>query len=296
MAAGLGSRYGGLKQLEKLAPGNELIMNYSIYDAIQVGFQHIVFVIREDMQDMIEDVIGKRIRRYVKITYVVQTTQTIKTTYNIPKERTKPLGTAHAILCCRPVIKGSFVVINADDYYGKEALVRMYEWLLQKNELESYQYCMAGYILENTLSMHGGVTRGLCKVDEQNRLIEIKETKQIRRDGMLVHACDENGNDKKIDPTSVVSMNMWGFTSDIMKLLERYFEHFLAYDFRMEQNAEFLLPVVIGQMIKEKKVSVQVLQTNDHWFGVTYREDKEIVEQSLCELIHLGKYPRQLFS
>ena len=295
MAAGLGSRYGGIKQLEPVGPGGEIIMDYSIYDAIEAGSNKIVFIIRKDIEEDFMNIIGKRIQKLIEVEYVIQDVTELPDGFECPKERTKPWGTGHAILCCKDQIQEPFAVINADDYYGKEAFQIMHEYLTQRLETLEHDYCMAGFILKNTLSENGGVTRGLCQVDERNKLTEIYETKNIRRQGLIATGDNCIGQDLKIDLDSVVSMNMWGFTTEIMKDLGDKFIPFLEKHAESDFSAEYLLPVVIGDLIKENKASVEVLKTKDCWFGVTYKEDKETVMQSFRALVDQGVYPEKLF-
>ena len=295
MAAGLGSRYGGIKQLEPVGPSGEIIMDYSIYDAINAGFDKIVFIIRRDIEEDFMNIIGKRIQKLVEVEYVIQDVTELPNGFECPKERTKPWGTGHAILCCKDKIHEPFAVINADDYYGRESFQLMHEFLTQKTEISERDYCMAGFILKNTLSENGGVTRGLCRVDSRNKLTEIYETKNIRREGLIAMGDNSKGKDLEIDLDSVVSMNMWGFTTEIMKDLEEKFIPFLEKHATIDFNSEYLLPVIIGELIKEDKASVEVLRTQDSWFGVTYKEDKETVMQSFQKLVAQGIYPEKLF-
>lgn len=295
MAAGLGSRYGGIKQLEPVGPGGEIIMDYSIYDAIEAGFNKIVFIIRKDIEEDFMNIIGNRIQKLIEVEYVIQDVTELPDGFECPRERTKPWGTGHAILCCKDQIHEPFAVINADDYYGKEAFKIMHEYLTKRLQTLEHDYCMAGFILKNTLSENGGVTRGLCQVDEKNKLTEIYETKNIKRQGLIATGDNCTGKDLKIDLDSVVSMNMWGFTTEIMKDLEDKFIPFLEKHATTDFNAEYLLPVVIGELIKEEKASVEVLKTKDSWFGVTYKEDKETVMQSFRALVDQGIYPEKLF-
>ena len=296
MAAGMGSRYGGIKQLEAVGPSNEIIMDYSIYDAIEAGFDKIVFIIRKDIEDDFMEIIGKRIQKLIEVEYVIQHQEDLPEGFECPKERTKPWGTGHAILCCKDKIKEPFAVINADDYYGKEAFFIMHEFLTNRSENKEHEYCMAGYVLVNTLSDNGGVTRGLCQVDENNQLTQIYETKNIVKHGD--HAVGDNctGSGVEIPLDSIVSMNMWGFTKDIIQELENQFVPFLEKYANTDLKAEYLLPEIIGELIKEGKANVNVLKTNDTWFGVTYKEDKEIVKKSFLELVEQGVYPKKLFS
>ena len=296
MAAGIGSRYGGIKQLEPVGPSGEIIMDYSIYDAIEAGFDKIVFIIRKDIEEDFMEIIGKRIAKLIEVEYVIQDLHELPEGFECPEERTKPWGTGHAVLCCKDKVKEPFAVINADDYYGKEAFHVIHDFLVNQQEGVDHEYCMAGFILKNTLSDNGGVTRGICQVDEKNQLTQIYETKNIEAQGD--HAVGDNctGKGISIDLDTIVSMNMWGFTPDIMDELESHFVPFLEQHAKTDYKAEYLLPEIVGGLIKGNEVSVKVLKSRDSWFGVTYKEDKEYVVQSFRKLVDQGVYPEKLFS
>ena len=293
MAAGLGSRYGGIKQLEPVGPGGEIIMDYSIYDAIKAGFNKVVFIIRKDLETDFKEVIGNRISKQIEVDYVFQEVNNLPEGFTKPEERTKPWGTGQAVLSCKDVLKEPFAVINADDYYGKEAFIKVHDFLVTANQ-SALDFCMAGFILGNTLSDNGTVTRGVCKVDENDLLIDIIETKGIEGKGNTAVALDASGNEITIALNSAVSMNMWGFTTGLLDELEKGFVDFLkkAGD---ELKSEYLLPEVVGDLIKEEKAVVHVLSTADKWFGVTYKEDKPVVVESFKELVNKGLYPAKLF-
>ena len=295
MAAGLGRRYGGIKQLEPVGPSGEIIIDYSIYDAIEAGFNKIVFIIRKDIENDFKEIIGNRIEKMIEVEYVIQDMNNLPKGYECPAEREKPWGTGHAILSCKGKIKEPFAVINADDYYGKEAFKVMHDFLIHLPEHSKYQYCMAGFILKNTLSENGGVTRGLCQVYDTKQLAEIYETKNIVKNGATAVGDNCLGNNRQISLDSIVSMNMWGFTEDIMEELEAEFIPFLEQYATTDMKAEYLLPEIIGTLIKEKKATIEVLRTNDSWFGVTYKEDKDFVVKSFQKLIDQGVYPKKLF-
>ncbi|MDF2950592.1 MAG: hypothetical protein K0S18_175 [Anaerocolumna sp.] len=296
MAAGLGSRYGGIKQLEPVGPSGEIIMDYSIYDAIEAGFNKVVFIIRKDLEQDFKEVIGNRIEKQIEVEYVIQDIEDLPEGYSKPEDRTKPWGTGQAVLSCYGVLKEPFAVINADDYYGKEAFVTIHNYLINgKQEPGIYDICMAGFILGNTLSDNGAVTRGVCKVDEQGMLIDITETAGIVRNGETAAAKDTNGNTIELDINSAVSMNLWGFTPDFLQELKKGFTEFLDGIQGNELKAEYLLPEVVGKLVKEGKAKVHVLRTADIWFGVTYKEDKEKVIKSFQELVNKGLYPAKLF-
>ncbi|MCD8105954.1 MAG: nucleotidyltransferase [Lachnospiraceae bacterium] len=300
MAAGIGSRFGGggVKQLTPFGPGGEIIMDYSIYDAIKAGFTKIVFVIRHSMEKDFREIIGDRIAKQIKVEYAFQELEDLPGGYAVPKGREKPWGTGQAILACREVIHEPFAVINADDYYGKDAFCKVHQFLVDsKPSMDGrYHFCMAGFILKNTLSKHGGVTRGICRLNEEDELIEILETRDILKTsdgGAAVYS--GNASLIRLDPDSLVSMNFWGFTPDFMDELERGFVKFL---YNLDENklkAEYLLPTIADRMLKERKVDITVLPSNDRWFGVTFREDVPIVKQSILELVEAGKYPPALF-
>lgn len=296
MAAGLGSRYGGIKQLEPVGPGGEIIMDYSIYDAIEAGFNKVVFIIRKDLEQDFKEVIGNRIEKKIEVEYVFQNIDALPEGYTKPEGRTKPWGTGQAVLSCLGVLKEPFAVINADDYYGKQAFVTIHDYLMNVNkDAGVYDICMAGFILGNTLSENGTVTRGVCKVDDNGMLVDITETSGIMREGLNAAAEDTFGNTIEIDINNVVSMNLWGFTPDFLVELEKGFTKFLDGIKGNELKAEYLLPEVVGKLVKEEKAKVHVLKTSDIWFGVTYKEDKEKVVESFQTLVDKGVYPAKLF-
>ena len=296
MAAGLGSRFGqGIKQLEPIGPNNEIIMDYSIYDAIKAGFNKIIFIIRKDLEEEFSKVIGNRIKNIcsrlgVEVCYAFQSLEDLPKGIVLPEGRKKPWGTGQAVLACKDLIKEPFAVINADDYYGKEAFKNIYSFLSNCDTTKPYEFCMSGFVLKNTLSDNGGVTRGICKFNEDNYLEEIVETKNIIKKDNKAFV-----NDKEIDYNSNVSMNMWGFTPEFIELLEEGFEKFFESIEGEELIKEYLLPIYIGELLKEKKISVKVLETNDKWFGITYKEDKDLVVNSFKGLIEKEVYSNNLF-
>lgn len=297
MAAGIGSRFGGgIKQLAPVGPNGEIIMDYSIYDAMEAGFDKIVFVIRKELEKDFKEVIGNRIEKIVEVAYAYQEVSDIPTDYKEAyADRTKPWGTGQAILCCKDVVKEPFLVINADDYYGKQAYVEGYRHLVSKQkESDKIQISMVGFVLGNTLSENGGVTRGVCKVDENNTLSDIVETKNIVKTetGAAIRTEDE---DIDIDLNSPVSMNMWGLQPEFFDILDVGFEEFLKNCKENYLKAEYLLPTIIGDLLKKKQAEVTVLQSKDKWFGVTYKEDKDAVMASVRSLVDAGVYPERLF-
>lgn len=297
MAAGIGSRFGGgIKQLEPVGPNGEIIMDYSIADAMEAGFDKVVFVIRKDLEKDFKEVVGNRIEKVIEVAYVYQEMDDIPQKYRKQfAARTKPWGTGQAILCCKDVVKEPFLVINADDYYGKEAYTEAFRYLTEeKKDTSKQQICMVGFVLKNTLSENGGVTRGVCTVDDRGMLTDIVETHQIEMtpDGAAVRTDEEM---KPIDMESPVSMNMWGLTPEFFYILENGFEEFLSAIPEDDLKAEYLLPTIIGDLLKEEKVDVKVLKSHDKWFGVTYKEDKEVVVEAIRNLIAKGIYPEKLF-
>ncbi len=295
MAAGMGSRYGGIKQLEPVGPGGEIIMDYSIYDALKAGFNKVVFIIRKDLEQDFKEVIGERIEKQVKVEYVFQELDHLPKGFQKPEGRTKPWGTGQAILCCKGIVKEPFAVINADDYYGKEGFRILYQFLNDKS-YKSNQYCMAGFILGNTLSENGAVTRGVCKVNATGKLVDINETSGIVPAGDHANAKDASGEEFTLPLDSPVSMNMWGFQPGLFEYLEPGFTDFLSKLDENDVKKEYLLPTVIGDLVKADEVEVTVLKTPDRWFGVTYKEDKEVVVKSIRALIDQGVYPDKLFA
>ena len=292
MAAGMGSRFGGgIKQLTPVGQNGEIIIDYSIHDALEAGFNKIVFIIRKDLEKDFREVIGNRVEKMCKVEYVFQELDMLPDGYEKPVDRTKPWGTGQAVLCCKDVVREPFAVINADDYYGKEAFKKVYDYLNAHRDT-NHQYCMAGFILDNTLSDNGTVTRGVCRVDAAENLIQIDETKGIQKN-MDGEIADENGN--VIPSGTHVSMNMWGLTPEFLDILEKGFAAFLSELKQDSESAEYLLPIIIGDLLKEEKVSVKVLETTDKWFGVTYQEDKQTVIDAFHDLITQGVYKSPLY-
>ena len=303
MAAGIGSRFGsGIKQLEPVGFHNEIIMDYSIHDAIAAGFNKIIFVIRKDIEEDFRERIGNRLqeicaRLNVELQYAFQDLSDIPSCGQLPNGRTKPWGTGQAVLAARDLIKEPFIVINADDYYGKKAFYQLHDWLLQEHEDSAI--AMAGFILKNTLSEHGGVTRGICHVSEgHTHVLDVVETSNIRKTKLGLEA-----DGVSLDLNSYVSMNMWAFPARqncrpaFLDVLETKFEDFFKEAVpKNPLKAEYLLPILIGDLLREKKCTVKVLETQDKWFGVTYKEDKEAVVQNFRKLIEDGIYREELYS
>ena len=297
MAAGIGSRYGGgIKQLEAVGPNGEIIMDYSIYDAIEAGFNKVVFVIRKDIEKDFKEVIGERIEKIVEVEYAYQELDAIPEQYRVKaKDRKKPWGTGQAILCCKDIVREPFLVINADDHYGKEAYKVAYEYLVQeKNHEDVMKICMVGFVLANTLSENGTVTRGICKVNEESMLTDIEETYGVKACQDKIVA-ERDGVEFEIPVDSAASMNMWGLPAEFIDVLESGFEEFLAKLDPQNAKAEYLLPRIIGEMLGKNEIQVKVLKSTDKWFGVTYKEDKASVVNSISKLIEEGIYPSKLF-
>ncbi len=300
MAAGIGSRFGGgIKQLTSFGPSGEIIMDYSIHDAIEAGFNKIVFVIRKSMLSDFRQIIGDRIEKLIPVSYAFQELNDLPEGFTVPEGRVKPWGTGQAILCCRDLIHEPFAVINADDYYGKDAFRKVHEFLVksaQERKDGIYTFCMAGFVLKNTLSEHGGVTRGICRMGADGALAEIVETRNVVRtkDGAAV--LNEDGTMTALDPDGLVSMNFWGFTPEFMEELERGFKDFLSNIEGNELKAEYLLPTIVDGMLKEKRVDLSVLQSDDRWFGVTYKEDVPYVKEAFLQLIKQGVYEENLYA
>lgn len=297
LAAGIGSRFGGgIKQLAPVGPNGEIIMDYSIHDAIEAGFDKVVFIIRKDIEDDFRRIIGDRIEKLIPVEYAFQDINDLPEGFSVPEGRTKPWGTGQAVLAARDVIDEPFVVINADDYYGKNGFIAMHEALTgEEKESDKEQIYLAGFVLKNTLSDNGGVTRGICSQDEEGCLTGIQETKNIIRTESGAAAMTDDGL-IDIDPESLVSMNMWGLMPSFVDTLRSGFPEFLRNVKEGDIKAEYLLPIIIDGMLKEEKAEVHVLRTEDKWFGVTYREDKDVVREAFAELVKNGVYVSPLNS
>lgn len=295
MAAGIGSRFGdGVKQLKSVGPNNELIIDYSIHDAIEAGFDKIIFIIRRDIEEDFRNIIGNRIEKEcqrlgVEVCYAFQSIDDVPAGVKVPAERIKPWGTGQAVLSCKGLLNEPFAVINADDYYGKEAFVRIHGFLENYDKGEPDSLCMAGFVLKNTLSENGAVTRGICQVNDEGFLTDIVETRNIIKKGNGAYV-----DNKPIDMNSYVSMNMWGFTPEFIGRLETGFTEFFE-NIDDEIKSEFLIPVFIGKLLREKKITVKVLEIGEKWFGITYKEDVPAVQKEFENLIQIGYYKDKLF-
>ncbi|MGI6007514.1 MAG: nucleotidyltransferase family protein [Ruminococcus sp.] len=299
MAAGIGSRFGkGIKQLEPVGPSGEIIMDYSIHDALEAGFDKVVFIIRKDLEKDFREIIGNRIEKLMEVQYAFQELDDLPEGFTKPEGRKKPWGTGQAVLCCKDILQEPFVVINADDYYGKEPFVRLHDYLVHDMEEKSAKLsiCMAGFTLGNTLSDNGGVTRGICRLDDNGCLAGIEETKNIVKTKTGA-AVDGPEGMVPVELEAKVSMNMWGLTPAFLEVLERGFREFLENLSRDEEKekAEYLLPTIIDGLLREGKAEVKVIDTNAQWFGVTYQEDKAAVVEAFRQLIAQGVYREKLF-
>lgn len=298
MAAGIGSRFGGgIKQLEPVGPNGEIIMDYSIYDALEAGFNKIVFIIRKDLEKDFKEIIGNRIERITPVEYAYQELNNLPYGFNKPDYRTKPWGTGHALLCAKDLIHNPFVVINADDYYGKEGFVKIHDYLVKQmnSEAECLDICMAGFQIGNTLSENGGVTRGVCEIKKDGTLTRVTETYEITGQTEFATGKTENGTSVKISLEQNVSMNMWGLSPAFIDELENGFPLFLSNIKEGDGKEEYLLPKIVDQLIRTGKAKVKVLETHDKWFGVTYKEDKPDVSLAVKNLVAEGVYPNHLY-
>jgi choline kinase len=296
MAAGIGSRFGtGIKQLAKMAPNGEIIMDFSIYDAKEAGFTKVVFVIRKAIEKEFKEVIGNRLSKVMPVEYVYQELEDLPEGYHVPEGRVKPWGTGQAILACKDVVKEPFVIINADDYYGKEAFSKLHEFLLSGNtDADKINLAMAGFSLKNTLSENGAVTRGVCVADKAGFLKEVVETTGIQCvDGKI--QCDNAKVSKWITPDTMVSMNMWAGYPDFLRYIDEGFARFLDALGENPEKKEYLLPNIVAELLEKKLASVKVLNTPDRWIGITYKEDIEPAQEGFRQMIESGLYPENLW-
>lgn len=297
MAAGMGSRYGGLKQIDPVDNEGHIIMDFSIYDAKRAGFEKVVFIIKKAIEKEFKAGIGDRISQYMDVEYVYQELDTLPEGFEVPEGRVKPFGTGHAILSCKDVVDGPFAVINADDYYGVHAFQEIYNYLTENEDDEKYHYAMVGYILSNTLTENGYVSRGICEMDKDAFLTGITERTHIEQRDIGVQFTEDDGQTwEDIAADSIVSMNMFGFTASMLKELECRFPEFLKKG--LEENpmkCEYFLPSVVSDLIEEDKADVKVLRSEDRWYGITYKEDKEAVVSAVQKLKDTGVYPQHLW-
>lgn len=294
MAAGMGSRYGGLKQIDPLGPNGQIILDYSIYDAYRAGFRRAVFIIKPELEEAFEQAIGQKARRFMQVDYVYQTLSALPHDLAAPDGREKPLGTGHAIYCIKDAVDAPFAVINADDFYGADAFAKMYDFLSHTTDDEKYRYCMVGYAVENTLTENGTVSRGVCTADTDGFLIDIVERTKIAKDSNgVIRFTDGAGGE--IAAGTPVSMNLWGFTPSFLQELDAQLHDFFRKALPQDpMKAEFYLPSAVDTLITQGKATAKILTTNAKWFGVTYQEDKPNVQETLRRMTEDGTYPADL--
>ena len=297
MAAGMGSRYGGLKQIDPVDGQGHIIMDFSLYDAKKAGFEKVIFIIKRENEADFRQAIGDRVSREMEVAYVFQELDNLPRGYQVPEGRVKPFGTGHAVLSCIQEVDGPFAVINADDYYGRHAFEIIYQFLSSHTDDDKYRYTMVGYILENTLTENGHVARGVCVTDESGYLQGIHERTHIEKRGdVTAYTEDDGATWVTIPEGSTVSMNMWGFSASMLRELQERFPRFL--DENLKKNplkCEFFLPSVVGELLDEGKATVQVLKSADKWYGVTYKEDKAVVVEAIARMKAEGLYPEKLW-
>lgn len=298
MAAGMGSRYGGLKQIDPVGDHGQLIIDYSIYDARRAGFETVVFVIKHEIEETFKAAIGDRLSKVINVKYAYQDLDDLPAGYAVPADRVKPWGTAHAILAARKVVDGPFAVINADDCYGPEGFRAIYDYLeSHPDQPDCYEYAMVGYLLGNTVTEHGHVARGVCEEDNDNFLVRVTERTRIEKDGADARFSEDDGKTwTPLAGDTIVSMNLWGFTASFLREAEARFPAFL--DKALEENplkGEYFLPSVVTQLLDEGKARVKVLRSHDKWYGVTYKEDKPVVVAAIAEKTAQGLYPDKLW-
>ena len=303
MAAGMGSRFGGgIKQLEPVGPNGEIIMDYSIHDAIEAGFNKVVFIIRKDIKEAFHDAIGKRIegicnRLNVEFAYAYQELDDLPEGIKKPVDRSKPWGTGQAVLVCKDIIKEPFVVINADDYYGRHAFEAIYNYLSEHEDDDKYRYAMVGYLLKNTVTDNGHVARGICTTNEEGELVNITERTRIeKRDGKIAFTENDGETWENLPEDTLVSMNMWGFTRSILDELKAEFPQFLKKGLiENPMKCEYFLPAVVSNLLEADRATAAVLPSEDKWYGVTYKEDKPVVVEAIRNLKKEGLYPENLW-
>ncbi len=296
LAAGMGSRYGGLKQIDPVDEQGNKIIDFSIYDAMRAGFQKVIFIIKKENEQDFRTCIGDAVSKYMEVEYVYQDLAKVPADFTIPEGRVKPWGTAHAILCCKDAIKEPFAVINADDYYGRSAFQTLFDFLTTHQDDDKYRYAMVGYELGNTLTENGSVARGCCVTDNDGYLVTIAERTQIEKRGDGAVYTEDGTNFIPIELNTPVSMNMWGFTPSILGELELAVNRFFQTE--VDKNplkSECFLPIEVDKLLKEEKATVKVLSSKDKWFGVTYKEDKPFVVESVKKLKAEGVYPEKLW-
>ncbi len=297
MAAGMGSRYGGLKQIDPVDDQGHIIMDYSIYDAVKAGFSKVVFIIKKENEADFKEAIGDRLASKLDVRYAFQDLNDIPEGFEVPEGRVKPWGTAHAIYSARHEINGPFVVINADDFYGRDAFEKMYDYLSSNQDDDKYRFSMVGYRLANTVTENGYVSRGVCQVDSDGFLQEIVERTRIEKKPEGVAYSEDDGNTwTKLDESGLVSMNMWGFSKSILDKIEEGFPAFLEEGLKVNPlKSEYFLPSVVSKLLEEDKATVQVLSSEDKWYGITYKEDKPLLMAAIQDMKDKGLYPQELW-
>lgn len=297
MAAGMGSRYGGLKQIDPVDEQGHIIMDFSIYDAVKAGFEKVIFIIKKEIEQDFREKIGDRLEQRIQVEYVYQDMENLPEGFAVPEGRVKPWGTAHAVLSCLTAVDGPFAVINADDYYGQQAFQMIYDYLASHRDTDRYQYTMVGYMLENTLTENGHVARGVCETDENGKLTKITERVRIEKhENDPAYTEDDGATWTSLPGDTVVSMNMWGFTESMLPEIRDRFAAFLKENLpKNPLKCEYFLPFVVDELIREDKAEVTVLKSRDRWYGVTYREDKPVVVKAIQDLKDQGLYPQGLW-
>ena len=296
MAAGMGSRYGGLKQIDPVGPNGEVIIDYSIFDGIEAGFEKVIFIIKEELLDDFKTTVGMRVASHIQVEYVFQKLDDIPKPFQIPEGRIKPWGTCHAIWSCRDVIDGPFAVINADDYYGKEAFKKVFDFLSESSNEEMNLHCMVGYKIENTLTENGHVARGVCETSDDNYLLKIVERLKIQWMDSKIKFTEDGENWEEVKEGTTVSMNLCGFKPSIIGEIDKGFRLFLEELSEKDPlKSEYFLPAVVEELLQANKARFKVLQSKDKWFGVTYKEDKPLVVKAIREMIEKKIYPSNLF-
>lgn len=296
MAAGMGSRYGGLKQIDPIGPCGEIIIDYSLFDAQKAGFEKVVFIIKEEIKQEFKEVIGDRVSKIMQVEYAYQKVDDLPSGFPVPASRTKPWGTAHAVLSARNIIDAPFAVINADDYYGADAFKVIYDYLADDHPHKPYPFCMVAYELANTLTENGYVSRGICESDENDILLNVTERVRIEKYQDKAHYTEDDGKSwVDVSVSAPVSMNLWGFTPEYMEEAWKSFPAFLEKGLQTNpEKCEFFLPTVVTELIASGKATVKVLHSKAKWYGVTYKEDKPKVQAALAELHKNGTYPHTI--
>ncbi len=297
MAAGMGSRYGGMKQIDPVGPNGQVIIDYSLYDAHRAGFETVIFVIKKELEETFRAAIGDRVSKRMKVKYAFQQLEDLPEGVAIPEGRVKPWGTCHAVLAAKDLIDGPFAVINADDYYGPEAFKVIYEYLSTHADGALYDYCMVSYLLKNTVSEHGSVSRGVCKANPDGTLHSVTERTRIETYENGIHYTEDGGESwSDLPGDTPVSMNLWGFTHSFLEEADRRFSGWLAENLpKNPLKCEYFLPTVVTELLDEKKAAVRLLRSHDKWYGVTYREDKPVVVAAIDKMTKDGLYPEDLW-